>query len=145
MYRKDRKKGGGGIVVYFASLLPSKQLRLPRSYSAIKIEAIATESNSGKQEVAVLGLCRPPKASGTDYHIRLEDELNEVVSWLSLPKQFIVITDLNLNRLRSYQREGKIMRDFEDVRGVKCQLELLIQQITFTRVSFRVLLSSDFS
>ena len=37
------------------------------------------------------------------------------------------------------------MRDFEDVCGLKCQLELLIQQITFTRVSFRVLLWSDFS
>ena len=105
--------------MYFASLLPSKQLKLPRSYSAI--EAIATESTFGKQKVVVLGLYRPPKASGTDYYIRLEDELNEVVSWLSLPKQFIVITgDLNLNRLRSYQREGKIMRDFEDVHGLKC-------------------------
>ena len=40
---------------------------------------------------------------------------------MSLPKQFTVITaDLNLNRLRSYQREGKIMRDFEDVHGLKC-------------------------
>ena len=27
---------------------------------------------------------------------------------------------INLNRLRSYQREGKILRDFEDVRGLKC-------------------------
>ena len=105
-------------MVYFASLLPSKQLKLPRSDSAI--EAIATESTFGKQEVVVLGLYRPPKASWTNYYIRLEDELNEVFSWLSLPKQFIVITDLNLNRLRSYQREGKIMRDFEDVRGLKC-------------------------
>ena len=66
MYRKDRKKGGGGIVVYFASLLPSKQLRLPRSYSAIIIEAIATESTFGKQEVVVLGLKRQPKASWTN-------------------------------------------------------------------------------
>ena len=83
-YRKDRKKRGGGTVVYFASLLPSKQLKLPRSYSAI--EAIATESTLGKQEVVVLGLYRPPKASGTNYYFGLEDELNEVVSWLSLPK-----------------------------------------------------------
>ena len=67
MYRKHSKKGGGGIVVYFASLLPSKQLKLPRSYSPI--EAIATESTFGKQEVVVLGLYRPPKASGTDYCI----------------------------------------------------------------------------
>jgi len=75
---EDRKKGEGGFVVYFASLLPSKQLKLPRSYSAI--EAIATESTFGKQEVVVVSLYRPPKASGTDYYIRLEDELNEVVS-----------------------------------------------------------------
>ena len=84
MYRKDHKKGGG-IAVYFASLLLSKQLRFPRSYRTI-IEAIATESTFGKQEVVVLGLYRQPKASWTNYYIRLEDELNEVVSWLSLPK-----------------------------------------------------------
>ena len=77
MYRKDHKKGGGGIVVYFASLLPSKQLRIPGSYSTI--EALDTESTFGKHEVAVLGLYRPPKASGTNYYIRLGDELNEVV------------------------------------------------------------------
>ena len=71
-------------MVYFASLLSSKQLKLPRSYSPI--EAIATESTFGKQEVVVLGLYRQPKASWTNYYIRLEDELNEVVSWLSLPK-----------------------------------------------------------
>ena len=71
-------------MVYFASLLPSKQLKLPRSYSAI--EAIATESTYGKQELVVLGLYRQPKASGTNYYIRPEDELNEVVSWLLLPK-----------------------------------------------------------
>ena len=60
MYRKDRKKGGGGIMAYFASSLPSKQFKLPRSYSTI--EALPIESTFPKHEVAVLGLYSPPKA-----------------------------------------------------------------------------------
>ena len=84
MYWKDRKKGGGGIRAYITSSLPSKQLKLPKSYSAI--EALAIESTFGKHKIAVLGLYRSPKASGTNYHTKLEDELHEVVSWLSLQK-----------------------------------------------------------
>jgi len=72
------------LIVCKTDQIPSKQLKLPRSYSAI--EDIATESTFGKQEVVVLGLYRQPKASWTNYYIRLEDELNEVVSWLLLPK-----------------------------------------------------------
>ena len=63
-----------------------------------------------------------PKLKGlTTINIRLEDELNEVASWLSPQKQFVVITeDLNLNKLRPDLREGKIMRDVEDVHGLEC-------------------------
>ena len=81
---------------------------VPRSYRTIK--ALAIESTFGKHEVAVLGRYRPPKASGVNYYTRLEDKLNEVVSRLSLQKQFVVITgDLNPNRLRPDQPEGKIL------------------------------------
>ena len=63
-----------------------------------------------------------PKLKGlTTINIRLEDELNEVSSWLSPQKQFIVITeDLNLNKLRPDLGEGEIMRDLEDVHGLEC-------------------------
>lgn len=30
MYRQERKKGGGGLMVYFSSLLPSKKLKLAK-------------------------------------------------------------------------------------------------------------------
>ena len=69
----------------------------------------------------MFGVYRPPKALGPDYYIRLEDELNELCTWASLQKQFVIITgDLNLNRQRPDQRQGKILCDLEEVRGLEC-------------------------
>ena len=42
MYRRDRKKGGGGLVAFFHSNMPSKELKLPKKYKAI--EALAFEA-----------------------------------------------------------------------------------------------------
>ena len=42
MYRKDRKKGRGGLTVYFCLTLSSRKLTLPKTYSTV--EAIAVES-----------------------------------------------------------------------------------------------------
>lgn len=119
MYRIDRKKGGGGVMAYVASKLRSKKLKLPRSFSTI--EVLAIEATLGRQKAIMFGVHRPPKASGPDYYIRLEDELNELCTWASLQKQFVIITgDLNLNRLRPDQREGKILCDLEEVHGLEC-------------------------
>ncbi|CAH3150198.1 unnamed protein product [Pocillopora meandrina] len=41
MYRKDRKNGGGGLLAYFSSALPSKKRSLPKTYKTL--EAIAVE------------------------------------------------------------------------------------------------------
>jgi len=46
---------------------------------------------------------------------------NDIVSWASLQTQFVVITgDLNLDRLKPELREGKILKDLEDVHGLTC-------------------------
>ena len=51
-----------------------------------------------------------------DYYLRLENDLNDIVTWATSQKQFVIITgDLNLNRLKPDKREGKILRDLEDI------------------------------
>ena len=47
-----------------------------------------------------------------------------IVSWASLQKQFILITgDLNLDRFKPEEREGKILRDLEEIHGLTCLIE----------------------
>ncbi|CAB4039115.1 RNA-directed DNA polymerase from transposon X-element [Paramuricea clavata] len=110
IYRKDRVKGGGGLMAYFSSNIPSKKLKLPRKFSTF--EALAVQSKFGRHEVIVLGLYRPPKASGNNYYLRLENDLNDIITWASLQKQFLVITgDLNMDKLKPEEKEGKILCD----------------------------------
>ena len=48
MYRKDRKKGGGGLLAYFSSALPFKKRALPKTYKTL--EAIAVEVKIGSND-----------------------------------------------------------------------------------------------
>ena len=41
LYRKDRVKGGDGLIAYFSTNIPSKKLKLPKAYKTL--EAIAVE------------------------------------------------------------------------------------------------------
>ena len=123
MYQKDRKKGGGGIIAYFDSSLPSKELKLMKKYKTIEI--LAVEARLGNNEVIFLGIYRTPKLSDhqpdTHYLERVEEELNDACMWASLKKQIFIITgDLNLKRLKPGSREGKILADLEEVHGMQC-------------------------
>ncbi|KAL9986964.1 hypothetical protein ACROYT_G001183 [Oculina patagonica] len=123
MYRKDRKKGGGGIIAYFDSTLPSKELKVTKKYKTI--ETLAIEARLGKNEVIFLGIYRPPTQSDHQpdphYLERVEEELNDVCMWASLKKQIFILTgDLNLDRLKPKSREGRILADLEEVHGMQC-------------------------
>ena len=123
MYQKDRKKGGGGIIVYFDSSLPSKELKVTKKYKTIEI--LAVEARLGNNEVIFLGIYRTPKLSDhqpdTHYLESVEEELNDACMWASLKKQIFIITgDLNLKRLKPESREGKILADLEEVHGMQC-------------------------
>ena len=114
IFRNDRTKRGGGVLAYLSSRFPSKKLKLPRTFTTL--EALVIESKFGKHNVVIMGLYRPPKAAGMDYYLRLENDLNDIVTWAASQKQFVIITgDLNLNRLKPDKREGKILRDLEDI------------------------------
>lgn len=56
MYRKDRKKGGGGIIAYFDSSLPSKELKVTKKYKTLEI--LAVEARLDNNDVIFLGIYR---------------------------------------------------------------------------------------
>ena len=127
MYQKDRKKGGGGIIAYFDSSLPSKELKVTKKYKTIEI--LAVEARLGNNEVIFLGIYRTPKLSDhqpdTHYLESVEEELNDACMWASLKKQIFIITgDLNLKRLKPESREGKILADLEEVHGAERRQKL---------------------
>jgi len=122
MYRNDRKKGGGGIIAYFSSKLPTKRLKLNRKYNTF--ETLVVQSKLGRYESIVIGIYRPPKCVEKDYYIKLEEDLNDIISWASLQTELVVVTgDLNLNRLNTESREGKILKDVEDIHGFSCLID----------------------
>ena len=135
IYRKDRSKGGGGVLIYVSSKFPSKRLNLQKSYKTIEI--LAVEVRMGNALIAVLGIYRPPRNTGENYFKTLEDELNQLLSWAASKCQTIVITgDLNLDRLRPNEREGRLLIDLEEIFNLKC----LINEATRVTVKTQTLL-----
>ena len=86
MYRRDRKKGGGGLIGYFDSNLPSKELKMVKAYKTLEILAIEVRIDS--KDILLMGIYRPPKQSGnlsySHYLERVEEELNDICMWASL-------------------------------------------------------------
>ena len=118
LYRKDRKKGGGGLMAFISSAIASKKVKPP----ILKcIEVISIEMKINNNDILLVGTYRPPKATGKDYYLKLENELHSLCMWAELQKQtWILLGDLNLNRLDVNSREGKILKDLEDSFNFKC-------------------------
>ena len=115
MFRKDRAKGGGGLLVYISATIPSRKLTLPTTYKTL--EAIAVDVKIGRRDILILSIYRPPNSSKKEsktcgnYLQRVESELNSICQWACFKKKtFIIVGDLNLDRLRLDRSEGKILR-----------------------------------
>ena len=76
------------------------------------IRTINSQSNA--RNMVIIGIYRPPRNLCGDHQQLLENELSQVCNWASLQSNSVVIIgDLNLNRLRSDKREGKLLLDLE--------------------------------
>ena len=127
MYCKDRAKGGWGLIAYIACNIPSRKIALAKPYKAL--EAIAVEAKIGGRDILFLAVYRPPKQSVKGINLRhkylelVEQEINDIVMWASLRKQSVVLMgDLNMDRLRPNEREGKILIDMEEVNNLQCMI-----------------------
>ena len=102
----------------FSSTIASKKVKTP---SFKHIEVLAIELKINCKVILLVGAYRLPKATGNDYFLKLEDELNLLCMWAELQKQtFILMGDLNLNRLDINKREGKILMDLEESFDLEC-------------------------
>ncbi|PFX19591.1 hypothetical protein AWC38_SpisGene16000 [Stylophora pistillata] len=73
-YRKDRKKGHGGLMAYFSSKMVSHRVKLPKQYKLLEVLAINATINNN--DVLFVGIYRTPKVTGTDCYRKLEEEFN---------------------------------------------------------------------
>ena len=118
-YRSDRKKGGGGILAYLSSNVICKRLKVPRCYKTI--ESVVLEIKLKDRQVIVAGLYRFPKPLASTYQQQLVEEMNHFCNWVSLQGHaFVLLGDLNLDRLRPDKPEGKLLIDIEETHGLEC-------------------------
>ena len=104
MFRKDRKKGGGGLMAFISTSITSKKVPAP-AYR--HVEVLPIEIKTTCSTILLVGVYRPPKAVGNYYFSKLEDELSSLCMWAELQKQTVILMgDLNLNRMDTNKREG---------------------------------------
>lgn len=119
IYRKDRAKGGGGLMAYFSSKIISRQVKLPKQYKLIEVLAINAMINNN--DVLFVGIYRPPKVIGSNYYLKLEMELNSICMWATMECKTAIFTgDLILDRLRPENTEGQLLINLEEVYGLEC-------------------------
>lgn len=86
IFRNDRKKGGGGVLVYIKENIVAKRLKLPTSFKIL--EVIALDIKLGVNNFTLIGIYRSPKNTGVNYYSVLEEELNTLHSWALLQSQY---------------------------------------------------------
>ena len=117
MFRKDRAKGGGGLLVYISTSIPSTtnkghgktiidvMLTLLTTYKTL--EVIVVDVKIGRQDILILSIYRPPNSSKKESKT-CRNYLQRVESWACFKRKTIIIVgDLNLDRLRLHRSEGK--------------------------------------
>ncbi|EDO48871.1 predicted protein [Nematostella vectensis] len=101
IYRQDRK------------IKPSKNYKT--------IEVLPLEVNFSGKRVMVLGIYSPPRKEGAEYYYNVEEELNHVTSWaMAQCPTLALLGDLNLDRLKPREREGKFLIDLEEINQFTC-------------------------
>jgi exonuclease III len=107
--------------------LPSQKIALPKVFKTF--EAITVETRIGTKDIIFLVIYRPPKQTSKrndkqfKYYETVEQEINDIVMWASLKKQFVIVMgDLNMDRLKPNDREGKIFKDLEEVNNLQCMI-----------------------
>ena len=78
------------------------------------LEIISLEVRINSTDILLMGIYRPPKQSGNLSYSHYLEPLKY--------QTHILIGDLNLDRTRPERREGKLLTDLEEVRGLECMI-----------------------
>ena len=76
MYRRDRKKGGSGIVVYVRKSLPSYRLKTKTN----ETEAILVDFQVGQQHISLLCGYKPPSVNNNIFTDEMYTLLDAAIS-----------------------------------------------------------------
>lgn len=79
LYRNDRVRGGGGLMAYFSSVLPSKRLKQPNMFKSI--EVLLVQSKFGGKNVTVMRIYRSPEVTGENYYTNGNWSLGECIRY----------------------------------------------------------------
>lgn len=120
MFRKDRKKGGGGVMAYVKRGINVQRLKLEENYNTV--EVLVLDVDIGENSSIVVGIYRPPsRSSNADYFLKLQKELHHLLTWVLQKRQTVIIKgDINLDKRKPNSREGRVLNDIEDVFDLKC-------------------------
>ncbi len=94
VYRKDRNRNGGGVVVYV-----NQNLRVTRrkDLDSTSLEAVWLEIRERANQRALIGVCYRPPSSDLSFMTELSDTIQRV---RSEQKEVVILGDLNCNMLK---------------------------------------------
>ena len=110
MFRQDRKKGGGGILVYICKSVPSHRIRVKSK----EVEAILIHIQLGQQYMSLLRASKPPAVTNNTF-------TNEMYALLDLAitnrPNVMCLGDLNCDTLHFLDggKEGRTWLDICDI------------------------------
>ena len=110
MYRRDRKKGGGGIVLYIRKTIPSYRLRIKCN----EVEAIVVDIQIGQQHISLICGYKPPSVKNNTFSDEMHSLLDAAISNSS---NLICLGHLNCDILHPLEdeKEGRVWMDICDI------------------------------
>lgn len=110
MFRRDRKKGGGGIMVYIRKSIPSHRIRVKSN----EVEAILIDIQLGQQYMSLLCANKPPAVTNNTFTNEMYALLDSAIANRS---NVMCLGDLNCDTLHSLDggKEGRTWLDICDI------------------------------
>ena len=109
-FRRDRKKGGGGIIVYIKENIIAQQ----KKFAYKQLEIILLHLRIGQQQFALISAYKPPSVDNNIFTTELSKALDEA---FLLSENIVCIGDLNSDLLQplSSNKQGKCLLDICDI------------------------------
>jgi hypothetical protein len=109
-FRRDRKKGGGGIIVYIKENIIAQQKKI----ACKQLETILLQLRIGQRQFALISAYKPPSVDNNAFTTELSMVLDEA---FLLSENIVCTGDLNSDLLQplSNNKQGKCLLDICDI------------------------------
>ena len=109
-YRRDRKKGGGGLLLFIRSSIPSYQVKI----KCKELEAILVDVQLGRHHFSLLSVYKPPSVNNETFTTEMGVILDAAIS--NRP-DVICIGDFNADILNPMEnsKQGRTLLDICDI------------------------------